>query len=135
MSQYAEAIRSNLCLWAAGRASTKGLGSEFERAAGISSTLLLLATLGLMPTVSAAQQSREKVLHSFNEDSNGDEPFGSVILVDGSLYGTTLYYDGNEPGVVFKLSAAGAETVLHTFGGVNDGANRRGNLLNVNGTL
>jgi uncharacterized repeat protein (TIGR03803 family) len=52
----------------------------------------------------------------------------------GALFGTTSAGGTSGNGTVFKVNpATGAETVLHSFAGGNDGANPRGSLLNVGG--
>lgn len=67
----------------------------------------------------------ETVLYNFTAGADGGQPKARVILdTQGNLYGTTLI--GGAPshtwaGVVFKLDPAGNETVLHSFGGANDG--------------
>jgi uncharacterized repeat protein (TIGR03803 family) len=66
----------------------------------------------------------ETVLYAFSGGSDGGEPYGGVVSDEsGNLYGTTIT-GGNEDGlgVVFKLSAGGKESVLHTFAGESDGA-------------
>ena len=68
----------------------------------------------------------ESVLHSFNESTDGAEPFGSLVFdKDGNLYGTTSGGPAFNLGTVFKL-APGAkgwkENVLHIFpGGGSEG--------------
>ena len=65
----------------------------------------------------------EQVVHSFNGYSDGANPFGGLIAVHGSLYGTT--YDGGRhgKGTVFEINASYEKTVLHDFAGGSDGAN------------
>lgn len=67
--------------------------------------------------------------------SHGAHPAAAVIDVKGTLYGTT--YDGGSSrnGTAYRLSAAGKETVLHTFHGGSDGAHPWAGLTDVNGTL
>jgi len=69
----------------------------------------------------------QTVLHTFGEsDADGIEPHAGVVRDSaGNLYGTT-YYGGPTypyPGVVYKLDAAGEETILYTFTGGDDGGN------------
>jgi uncharacterized repeat protein (TIGR03803 family) len=73
---------------------------------------------------------KETVLHSFTGGTDGAYPDAGVIQdAMGNLYGTTKEggdlsgCDGLGCGVVFKLSTAGKETVLHSFTGRTDGAN------------
>ena len=58
----------------------------------------------------------ETVLYSFTGGNDGGYSDAGVILdPDGNLYGTTTFGGAAGLGVVFKLNAAGQETVLHTF--------------------
>ncbi len=89
----------------------------------------------------------ETALYSFCSRQNctdGYEPLGSLIYVNGILYGTTGYggagncrtQDGSGCGVVFALDPnTGTETVLHVFGSGADGQNPSAGLINVKGTL
>jgi len=81
---------------------------------------------------------KESVLHFFTGGADGGNPEGDLIRdSSGNLYGVTAgggnlhcnasYFTGC--GVVFKLSASGTETVLHTFQGGSDGANPWGGLV------
>jgi uncharacterized repeat protein (TIGR03803 family) len=63
----------------------------------------------------------ETILHSFIGDLpgvvDGVYPFADLILgKDGNLYGTTVQGGPNQDGTIFKITAAGVETVLHSFG-------------------
>lgn len=56
------------------------------------------------------------VLHSFTGGTDGRFPVAGVILDSaGNLYGTTIYGGATGGGVVFMLTPAGQETVLHSF--------------------
>ena len=81
----------------------------------------------------------EKVLYSFtNGNGDGSEPGTGLIDVKGTLYGTTGG-GGLDPcacGVVYSITLAGVEKVLHAFGGSSgDGATPSSGLVDVNGTL
>lgn len=74
----------------------------------------------------------ETILYSFGSvGTDGDNPDGRLIRDSvGNLYGTTLNGGTNGVGTVFKISPAGAETVLHSFGNVGtDGQNPSGRLV------
>jgi uncharacterized repeat protein (TIGR03803 family) len=76
----------------------------------------------------------ESVLHSFSESGNdGLIPYGGVVLDSaGNLYGTTVLGGIDNGGVVFQLTQSGSswtETVLHSFGGLNDGVGPIGGLI------
>ena len=67
------------------------------------------------------------VLYSFTGGTDGWLPYGTPLLVGRDLYRTTFFggdqgaYCGGYCGVVFKLDAAGEETVLYSFTGLEDG--------------
>ncbi len=73
----------------------------------------------------------ETVLWSFGPTAaDGQTPWGGVIqAADGSCYGTTTKGGANNSGTVFRVTAAGVETVLWSFGSPTDGATPFGNLL------
>jgi uncharacterized repeat protein (TIGR03803 family) len=58
----------------------------------------------------------ERVLWSFGNGTDGANPIAGVILdTNGNLYGTTEYGGDYGYGTVFKLTASGTETILHSF--------------------
>lgn len=64
----------------------------------------------------------ESALYSFGTGTDGDVPEAALVLgSDGNFYGTTGYGGSNARGTVFKITPAGAETLLHSFGGAGDG--------------
>jgi uncharacterized repeat protein (TIGR03803 family) len=66
----------------------------------------------------------ETVLHSFTGGADGGNPYAGVIRDSaGNLYGTTYQGGVSGAGVVYKLDAAGQETVLYSFTGRFDGGN------------
>jgi uncharacterized repeat protein (TIGR03803 family) len=86
----------------------------------------------------------ETVLYNFTGYSDGGGPWGPLLRDSaGNLYGTTFYggYSRYSGGVVFMLDTGGGETVLHDFGGGNDGwapdgglvRDRKGNLFGTTG--
>jgi uncharacterized repeat protein (TIGR03803 family) len=76
-----------------------------------------------------------RVLYSFAGGSDGANPYGPLINVSGTLYGSTQGGGSSNHGTVYSVSTTGAETVLHNFAGGSDGAAPQGALINVNGTL
>jgi uncharacterized repeat protein (TIGR03803 family) len=63
------------------------------------------------------------VLHSFAGGSAGGNPIAGLIQVaDGSFYGTTSRGGSFDSGILFKMTAEGSVTVLHSFGAPGDGA-------------
>ena len=62
------------------------------------------------------------VLHTFAVTGDGALPLGALIQgKDGSLYGTTQLDGTNAEGTVFKLTPAGAFSVLESFNAASDG--------------
>jgi uncharacterized repeat protein (TIGR03803 family) len=77
-----------------------------------------------------AQAQTFSVLHNFTGGSDGGTPLaGFTIDTAGNLYGTTSAGGASDNGTVFKISAEGKETVLHSFSSGTDGANPQGSLL------
>jgi uncharacterized repeat protein (TIGR03803 family) len=77
-----------------------------------------------------------RLLHSFGKHHDGTLPSAGLIIdTRGVLYGTTYHGGDSDVGTVFALSppAAGetqwTETVLHSFGGGNDGASPQAGLI------
>jgi uncharacterized repeat protein (TIGR03803 family) len=65
----------------------------------------------------------ETVLYAFTGGADGGNPTAGVIRDSaGNLYGTTPDGFTGTDGVVYKLDAAGHETVLYGFTGGNDGS-------------
>jgi uncharacterized repeat protein (TIGR03803 family) len=62
---------------------------------------------------------------------DGETPTAGLVQgTDGNFYGTTVGGGANGPGTVFKVTAAGVLTTLHSFAGApSDGANPYGGLV------
>jgi uncharacterized repeat protein (TIGR03803 family) len=61
----------------------------------------------------------ETVLHSFTgapADASSPTTYRLIQGTDSNFYGTTLHGGANDAGIVFKLTPAGVETVLYSFG-------------------
>jgi uncharacterized repeat protein (TIGR03803 family) len=73
----------------------------------------------------------ETVIWSFGGTSNdGANPATGLIQAsDGNFYGTTTNGGIHGSGTVFKLTSAGVESVLWSFGGAGDGANPQAGLI------
>ncbi len=73
----------------------------------------------------------EKLVYSFQGGTaDGDYPLsGLVIDSQGNLFGTTNQGGAQDGGVVFEVSADGAEKILHDFQAVGDGALPGSNLI------
>ena len=63
-----------------------------------------------------------RVLHNFAGGTDGSQPEGNLVELNGVLYGTTEYGGANNDGTVFSVTSAGAEKVLYSFKGGMDGA-------------
>ncbi len=64
-----------------------------------------------------------RYLYSFTGGADGAHPVAGVIRDSaGNLYGTTRDGGTANLGVVYEVDATGHETVLHSFGGGNDGS-------------
>jgi uncharacterized repeat protein (TIGR03803 family) len=74
----------------------------------------------------------EIVLYSFgSQPGDGANPYAGLVFdKKGNLYGTTVAGGADGHGTVFELTAAGAETVLYSFGSQpGDGLNPRAGLV------
>jgi uncharacterized repeat protein (TIGR03803 family) len=72
------------------------------------------------------QSGKEKTLYHFTGGADGGSPQAPLYRdAHGNLYGTTYLGGTYNLGTIFKLDAAGKETVLYSFSGINnqDGAN------------
>jgi uncharacterized repeat protein (TIGR03803 family) len=67
-------------------------------------------------------QGEEAVLYSFpNYTDDGSKPSSLILGSDGNFYGTTFIGGNSNYGTVFRITPAGAETVLYSFLGGSDG--------------
>jgi uncharacterized repeat protein (TIGR03803 family) len=86
------------------------------------------------------KSGNERVVYSFGRTSrDGSYPLGALLLVNGKLYGTTVYggphgESSYGDGIVFSIDGSGREHILHTFQG-SDGANPVAGLTYVNGVF
>ncbi|HEY7995935.1 MAG TPA: choice-of-anchor tandem repeat GloVer-containing protein [Steroidobacteraceae bacterium] len=72
---------------------------------------------GLGTAFRIAADGTETVLHAFGAGSDGANPHGSLLQAsDGNFYGVTAFGGDYGHGVVFELTPAGDESVLHSFG-------------------
>jgi uncharacterized repeat protein (TIGR03803 family) len=74
---------------------------------------------------------QETVMYSFTGGSDGGRPYSGVSLdAQGNVYGTTVAGGTAGLGVVYQVTAAGKETVLHSFAGApSDGAQPYGGVV------
>ncbi|MGB6518758.1 MAG: choice-of-anchor tandem repeat GloVer-containing protein [Candidatus Cybelea sp.] len=76
-----------------------------------------------------------KLLYNFLRPyKNGANPYGGLIAVDDTLYGTAGYGGKTGSGTVFAITSSGKKTTLSSFSGFG-GALPLADLTDVNGTL
>ena len=74
-------------------------------------------------------------LHGLAPNAFGANPRGSLIISDGTLYGTTIGGKTGNRGTIFKINPDGTGfNLLQEFAGT-DGANPYGALISVGGVL
>ena len=80
--------------------------------------------LGLMAAENPRAQAQTlSVVHDFTGGSDGGYSVNGLIMnPGGALFGTASSGGTSNNGVVFKITTAGAEIVLHSFAGGSDGA-------------
>jgi uncharacterized repeat protein (TIGR03803 family) len=88
--------------------------------------------------------SNERILHPFLNVPDGCDPFGGLVDVNGTLYGTTCCGGGNYcsncEGTLYSIDlSTGKEKVLHKFGSLDgskpDGSEPVDAVVNVHGVL
>jgi uncharacterized repeat protein (TIGR03803 family) len=80
----------------------------------------------------------ETVLYSFKGGTADGAITAEGVIADGAgnLYGITSYGGTNNRGTVFKISAAGTESILYSFaGGASDGSGPVGLMMDSAGNL
>ena len=102
-------------------------------------TACTMAACCLLATL-PARAATETVVYAFQGGSDGANPLAGLINVGGTLYGTTNSGGANcAPsgvcGTVFSVTPAGAEAVVHSFGGSGDGAFPSAGLIEMGGKL
>lgn len=84
---------------------------------------------------------KESVIYRFKGGSDGANPVAGLILLNGSLVGTTIAGGTGSAcaggcGTIFEVSTNGkSEEVLHSFEGGTDGADPVSGLVDLSGTL
>ena len=91
--------------------------------------LLARAVLaGALALAGPAAAQTYTVLHGFAYPPRG--LYGDLVQgTDGDFYSTTFQGGTGNVGTVFKVSAAGAITKLHSFTGVSDGSSPNASLV------
>ncbi len=87
--------------------------------------------LGFGTIFKVTESGEETVLHSFaGNPTDGQYPIANLTRdANGNLYGTTELGGSANDGTVFKLDAAGSETLLFNFEGGSTGANPFGGVI------
>lgn len=84
----------------------------------------------LLASAGSAPAATETVLYAFTGGNDGAYPVAGLVADSyGNLYGTTSQGGAWNNGVVFRVSQAGGEAVLHAFTGGTDGANPQAGLI------
>ncbi|MBV8149739.1 MAG: hypothetical protein JO092_11645 [Candidatus Eremiobacteraeota bacterium] len=123
--------------------------SPFAGLVQVNGTLYGATDLGGTPTefhlcgtvFSLSTTGSEHVIHRFtNTPNDGCNPFGRLIAINGTLYGTTCcggtYFGAHREGSVYSLDiATGVEKVLHNFGNGHDGSEPQAALVELDGRL
>src|ERR1019366_1278963 len=100
-----------------------GAGVIHDSAGNLYGTTTSGGTAGQGVVFKLSTGGQETVLYSFTGGADGGYPSAGVIRDSaGNLYGTASYGGTADVGVVFKVDAAGQETVLYTFPPPHDGA-------------
>jgi uncharacterized repeat protein (TIGR03803 family) len=101
---------------------------------GVSAMCVLM--LGAATDVAFAQASPVADVWNFSGGVDGGSPYDGLIQAsDGDFYGTTSRGGPFAAGTVFKVTATGVPTTLHSFGGGIDGAYPNGGLLQAGGNF
>lgn len=78
----------------------------------------------------------ETVLHSFFGGQDGSSPqYGSLLMVNKVLYGTTTTGGTSNVGTVYSITPNGVYALVYSFRGGSDGATPLAGLINVGGVL
>ena len=103
-----------------------------DKAGNLYGTTLYGGTSGGFGTVfKLGEKGKLTLLHSFAGTPDGEDPQSGLLRdAAGNLYGTTQYGGTNGGfGTVFKVSAKGKLTLLHSFAGMPDGQNPYSRLI------
>jgi uncharacterized repeat protein (TIGR03803 family) len=124
------------------------------RRVGSALCIIILTGCSSVPATSslpAASQAATKrassgnfqVLHAFGPLKDGRVPEGTLLAVNGTLYGTTNFggdpdkscYPGNGCGAVFSLTGPSDEGVIYRFKGLPTGTRPYAGLIDLDGTF
>ena len=105
------------------------------RAARIAGSFFAVVLAAGLSLGGAEASATYKLLYTFQGGTDGQNPQGQFVNINGTFYGTTQYGGANGSGTVFTITPAGVEKVLYSFKGGSDGSQPAAGLINVNGTL
>jgi uncharacterized repeat protein (TIGR03803 family) len=77
----------------------------------------------------------ESVLYVFKGEPDSGNPFGPLIVVDGSMYGVGASGGTHGDGTIYTLDSSGNERVVYSFKGGKDGSFPEGPLTLFSGEL
>jgi uncharacterized repeat protein (TIGR03803 family) len=96
---------------------------HFQRRAGLPWLACVLAAAAIAPA-QAQTAYKETLLHTFASSPKGANPYAGLLRDSaGNLYGTVETGGTAGWGAVFKVDAAGNQTLLYNFTGGSDGGN------------
>jgi uncharacterized repeat protein (TIGR03803 family) len=110
-------------LYSFGSSATDGSaplsGLIMDGAGNLYGTTSAGGTYDLGTVFKISSNGTETILHAFSGGTtDGQFPLRRLVMDSaGNLYGTTALGGANDLGTVFKISAAGTETVLYSFAG------------------
>jgi uncharacterized repeat protein (TIGR03803 family) len=100
------------------------------RSGGLLRITVLICLCALLVISARAQTPSLGPLYAFTGTPDGARPAQSnLVLLNGTLYGTTSLGGAYGYGTIFKLSTVGKETILYNFTGGTDGAYPSGGLF------
>ncbi len=104
--------------------------------AGVNGTLYGTTVIHSGKVFKITASGDESPIHRFKGYPNdGAKPYGGLIALSDTLYGTTEYGGAHRRGTVFSVSTSGSETDLYSFPGGVQGGVPHASLLDVNGIL
>ena len=98
-------------------------GLARDQAGNLYGTTFGGGSMGLGTVFKIDAAGDESILYSFLGGNDGSIPSSTPVLDPaGNLYGTTDAGGSYDRGTVFEIDSSGNESVLHSFGGTDDGA-------------
>jgi uncharacterized repeat protein (TIGR03803 family) len=88
----------------------------------------------LTPPAKGGASWTEKVLHRFAKRT-GTYPYGNLLYLNGSLYGTTSSGGADSFGTAYESTLKGKITVINNFTGASGGSNPAGLAVDSSGSL